>query len=305
MKKLVLGTILCVSMFFCAFSADAQTVTRSNEFSFFNKIEASYNYKIIVKEGSYNRVEWTVDTILAELVDIYQQGSTLYVKFKEKDLTKEIKKHYKGKNAPVPTLDVVVFTPSLDGLDISDNVLVEATDLKTSDQNLSVVMRNNSRLNNLKTEASNITLEASGEAVLNVSAQSTSSCITVKGDKKSEINLNLNSEKLYATASGSADIYITGNAAHIEASLEDKSKMVLRSGSAEDLLLTSKNSSELDASSYIIGNAGLSMAGSKAIVKVNKILKLNLKGGSVVNYLDNPAIEIVNIEKSSVSPLIK
>ncbi|MBR5431543.1 MAG: hypothetical protein IK119_04090, partial [Bacteroidales bacterium] len=99
---------------------------------------------------------------------------------------------------------------------------------------------------------------------------------------------------------------ISGNANSVDIQNFGSSKVIVEKGSATSITITSKDSTfgsdpEVDATGYTVEKAFVSMAGGKAYVNASKILKLDLKSGSLVSFMDDPSVEIVKVEKSTIT----
>ena len=286
-------------MVLCCLGAKAQTVTKSNEFSEFTAIDASAAFDIVIKQGS-PKVDWIVDQLVEDLVQIYQKGNTLVLSFDSKSMTKDQKKYYKGKNAPVMVLKATVYTNGFESLTIRDNVKVDASGINLSAGNFSVSLDDETTVSGLNVNAKNASIESLGKSVAAV--KFTAPKVLVKSGKKSNVKVDVDAcEDLTVKTDNSATVEVAGNSNIINVNNAGSAKVVLCNGTAKTLGLASKNAAELDASAYALENADIAMVGGKAYVNATKILKLDLKGGSLVSFMDNPSVEIVKVEKSSIT----
>ncbi|MBQ9185591.1 MAG: DUF2807 domain-containing protein [Bacteroidales bacterium] len=299
MKKLfATALLLSVCVLFGCIGAKAQTVTKSNEFSAFTGIEASDNFDIVIKEGA-PRVEWIVDQMVEGLVQIYQKGSTLVFTFDRKSMTKEQKKYYKGKNAPVMVLKATVYIQNLESLSLKDNVKVDASGANFNATSFALSMDDETLVNSLNLSTNNATIETIGKANVNLNLNAKK--VLLKSAKKSVLKATVeNCDDLNIKADGSANVTVSGNAGVINVQNSGSAKVAITNGSCPLLGLSSKNSAELDVTAYTLEKADVAMTGGKAFLNVTNILKLDLKS-SLVSFMSDPAIEIVKIEKASVT----
>ena len=56
------------------------------------------------------------------------RSKTLFITYDEKAVPKDIKKLYKGKNAPKPVFRAVISLPELNGFTLEDNVVLNTTE---------------------------------------------------------------------------------------------------------------------------------------------------------------------------------
>lgn len=305
MKKNFAAALLSAVMVLGCIGAKAQTVTKSNEFSNFTCIEASSDFEIVIKTGSTCKAEWIVDQMIEDLVQIYQKGNTLIVAFDQKSMTKDQKKYYKGKNAPKKILKATIYTPDLETLKVKDNVHVDASGATFDSKEFTLSMEDETTVNTLTVRAKSVFVETSDKAVANVSAEAPK--VAVKSNKSSRANVNLTGcETVEVKSDNSCIVDISGNANSVDIQNFGSSKVIVEKGSATSITITSKDSTfgsdpEVDATAYTVENAYVSMAGGKAYVNASKILKLDLKSGSLVSFMDDPSVEIVKVEKSTIT----
>lgn len=283
-------------------NADAQLVKESKKLSAFTAIEAGYEFDIVVTESETYKVEWAVDETVANLVKIGQQGSVLRIGFDSKAMTKEQKKHYKGKEAPKMTLKVMVYTPGLESITLADKARMSAQDATFQSNGFTLMMKDESSVSGLNIQSNNALIQTSGKAGVNITLDSKR--IDVRGEKKSSVALKVKGcEQLNVNGDDDFILVVSGDVSKdIYVQSMSSSKTVLRKGSTPELVFSSKNSAELSSAEYDAKKVSLVMAGGQASVKALEDLKLELKGGSAVQFVGDPLIEIVRIEKSSVAP---
>lgn len=301
MKRIIFTAVwaFATCLFATGFSSQAQTVTKSNEFSSFTGIEASDNFDIVIKEGT-PRVEWIVDEAVEDLAQIYQKGSTLVLSFDRKNMTKEQKNRYKGKNAPAMVLKATVYIQSLESLSLKGGVKADASDASFSTKSFALTMDDDALINSLNITASNVTVEVSGKAIANLTIASSDKVI-VKGNRKAIVSASLEGcKELTINADGSASLSVSGSAGVINVQNAGSAKVNISNGKCPRLGLSSKNSAELDVTAYSLDKADVAMVGGKAFLNVTKVLKLDIKN-SHVSFMSDPAIEIVKIEKATVT----
>lgn len=299
MKKFIAAALVCAMMVLGCIGAKAQTVTKSNEFSDFSSIEASYNFDVVIKEGT-SKVEWIVDQVVEDLVQIYQKGNTLVLSFDTKSMTKEQKKHYKGKNAPTMVLKAIIHTPNLESLSLKDNVKVDASGAHFNVNGFTLKMEDETSISGLNVTARNVSVETLDK--VSATASFDAPKVLLKSAKKSLLKANLsNCEELTVKTDGSAEVTASGSSEIINVNASGSSKIAITNGTAKKLGLASKNSAETDVTAYTLEEAELAMVGGKAYVNATKILSLDLKGGSLVSFMSDPSVEIVKVEKSSIT----
>lgn len=292
-----------VLMLLAGIAAKGQTVSKTADFSSFNSIEASEDLEITLKHASASRVVCTVDEGLEDYLETYVKNKTLYLTFNKKALTKELKKKYKGKNAPKPILKVTVQVPSIEVIRLTDNVVLDASgqDFSFSDFSISAVGK--SRVNNLKIKSGKvINLQVSGNARVN--ADVTCENLLVNINKSGMLDLNQHATKLNFVTDDSALANISGNAGKVSIENSGRSKLNFLSGKANSLTTSSSGSSEVNALDFPVTTASLVMNGSSIHLKAEKSLKLELDGEAVVEFAGKPVLDVVSILDSSLYPYV-
>lgn len=290
-------------MMACGLAANGQTISKTADFSSFNAIEASEDFEISLKHAASSRVDWTVDEGLEDYVETYVKNKTLYLSFNKKALTKEIKKKYKGKDAPKPVLKVAIQVPSIEVIKLSDNVVLDASGQEFRFGEFSLSASGKSRVNNLKIKSGKIiTLNVSGNARVN--ANVTCDNLTANLYKDGILDLSQNAAKLNLVTDGSSTVNVSGNAGKISIENGGKSKLNFLSGKANSLSTSSSGSSVVNALDYPVSVANLVMSGSTIHLKAEKTLKLELDDEAVVEFAGKPALDVVSIIESSVYPYV-
>lgn len=285
-----------------AISANAQTVTKSQEYSAFNTIDASNNYNISIRPSELGNyvVEQTVDAVLENYIKAYVKNNTLFIDFDEKGYgkDKEAKAMYKGKNAPKPVLNIVIKAPTFQTLKIRDNIVVDAmgTTLNSSEFNLEA--SGSTKINNFSVETGNCKLTVGKNAVVNLNAKA--SDLQIKADKNAVLNLNVETKGLDIKAEDSSVLTIAGGAASVKIDMENSSNLAI-SGKASSLDFYSEDKAEIDASKFPVDDATIKMKNSSKLqLNVSSKLSIEMDGASLV-FAGNPDVKIVNLVKATVS----
>ena len=149
-------------------------------------------------------------------------------------------------------------------------------------------------------KANSAVIQTSDKAVANMTVDSRK--IEVKGAKKSAVMLNIKDcEQLIIKSEGDFDLDIAGDVVNgVSIQAAGSSKIALEKGTTPQLLFTSKNSAELDATAYETKKAEFAMTGGKAYINATEVVKLDLKG-SLVSFMNDPVIDIVKVEKSTIT----
>lgn len=296
--------ILVVLIGICAYAiaAQAQTITKSQEYSAFSTIEVGDTFNVSFKPsetGNY-MAEWTVDTALENYVVVYVKNKTLYVDLDEREMNKnkEVRALYKGRNAPKPVLNVTIKVPTFQSLKLSENAVVDAMGTNFENNDFSLEVSGNAKVNNLTVNAKDAKVKVSknGAVTMNLNAND----LEISLENSANLNLNQDSRNLKIKAEDSATLTLTGGSNAVVMETKNSAKLNL-SGSASSIDLTSQDRSEVDATRFPVKDVTLKMKNSsKFMASVNANLSLDMDGATF-EFSGNPDIKIVNLNKATVS----
>jgi len=295
-KALAIATLIATSMS----AAIAQTRTIEHEYSEFDSIVASNDFKVNLVVSDTYATKVVVDDALESYVQCYVKAKTLYIALDEKNIPKDVKKSYKGKNVSDPVLTAVVYMPSIKALTLSDGAsftttsTIENTDftLSMTDNcsitNMSVTVNKTAEINlSKKSKIASLYLRAD-EAVINADGSAT-------------LTSEVNAQKVKIANSGSAELTINGESEDASVSLSGGSKLLM-TGKADSFKVSGKGSSaKVDAAGLQVKDAVMVFSGATVSIDPSKSLELDLGKGADLTYSDNPEIKIVKIQSASVT----
>ncbi|MBR1406195.1 MAG: DUF2807 domain-containing protein [Bacteroidales bacterium] len=280
-----------------ALAAEAQTTTKTNDFVSFDRIEVASDFEVTFNVSDTYKVNWTYDTILADLVSVFVTGKTLYIDFNKKGMSSELKKTYKGRNAPKMVLKVAVYAPYFSELSLTDNATFEGLGNRFETDAFTVSVSGKAKVANLSVAARKASVEAlkDGKVTLTLDAAE----VDVRTDNKAAVELVQSSDQLSVTAAGSSNVSLTGNTTDLATNTQNSAKVQM-TGTAESLRHEGRGSSEVDLIAAPVKAAEVIMSGSKLYVNVSDELKVDLKSGANVSFSGDPKIGVVNISSSSL-----
>lgn len=297
-KKILSIVIGCVTLI--SFNASAQTVSGEQDYSSgFSGIEVSDYFNAKVKVADYYGVEWTVEEDLKNHMHVYVRGDVLVATVDRKSLDSETKKKYSGKKAANALLSVTIYAPTISTVTATDNAVVDLTDINIKTDNLVVTLDDNAKINGLTAETSALTISASKKSIVensNIKADN----LSINTMNSAVVRVNQTSKNVSLQVNGTSDLYVIGNSETTEVSALNSSKLRLE-GSTITLNLTASGK-EIHAENFSVNDAIVYGSNAcKAYINVSETLSLELKGGCLISYGGSPAVDIVNIQNSSVS----
>jgi hypothetical protein len=292
MKKLIMGTLALVPLILFGQRRDIE-----RDFSAFDVVIASGNFNVTMNHDESYGVKLTVDDALQDYVQCYVRGNTLYLALSEKSIPKEVRKLYRGKNAPDPVLNAIVYLPALSALTLSDEATFTALDPIESDR-FDVTLSGNAVARNLVVDAATVTIVCDKKSNLDLDVICDELDLKASGNAK--VNLDFDTKKLIADNAGSASLILNGDADDVEIIAGNSSALTLGGAGFSLIVNGSGASSKVDASKFHVLAASIVASGTSVNVSADDELELDLSKGATVLYAGEPQVKIVRIENSSV-----
>lgn len=277
MKRIIAILISAVAAASAAFAATTLPVREVyHEFSEFNSLNANGSLNVRVVQSDKFSILIKADDNLQNYIESYVREKTLYVVYKEGDVPRDVKKIYKGKGAPVPTLDVTVSVPSLSSVNIVGGYLV-IDEIQSSDT---------------------FTINAGKDATARIKLASDNINITTADN--ANIKLNHTCTNLNLTTDGKSVIVADGQCSSANASLNGSSRVNM-TGSSPSLTLSTARSSVFEALNLENASTSVIAKGGTATVSPQSELTLDMDGGTVF-FFGEPTISIVKMHRASLAP---
>ena len=322
--KNIFTKLLCLAMLANAFvlPARAQFTSQLEETTLpvgeFSMVDANGDFEVSLSKGSYG-VRLTTDKNLTPYVQVYVRSNTLYLTYDEKAVPKDIKKLYKGKDAPKPVFRAVVSLPQLNGLKLDDNVTLQATE-EFFGSNVTITLNDKSQVRNLSLRANSITvtMKKNSQAALSLTADEK---MELNTDDKAILKLTEKAREITLNAKGGSDNAFSGECELVNLNLSEKSstnmtqraqRAVLNvggssklnlNGTADILEVRGDKNAEVEAATFPVKNMKAELNGSSKVnVAVEKELNVALQGGSTLIFTGSPTILVNKIVKSTLAP---
>ena len=284
----------------------------------FNAINVSDDFEVTVARGAYG-ARLTVDKELAPYVEVYVRSRTLFITFDEKAVPRDLRKLYRGRGGLTATFRVVVYTPDLQSVTLSDYAILTGTEEFVA-TDFELVAAGKSQVKNLSITAASgkVSLKKNATANLVIRADRD---LEVTTDNNSILDLSYDAENLTLlsggssivtadgpcvtmnlTTAGSSQVKISSETEVVDIAAEGNSQITLN-GKAYDLKIKGSRNASVDALAMPLETVDANMANSSSVlVDASKSIHVNLVGGSAVYFTGNPAIEIEKIIKSTLAP---
>lgn len=315
MLKKSLTVVLSSIALMLGASASAQTTL-----SEFTDIVVSNAFEVTLVKGAYG-INLTVDSNIEPYVQAYVKGQTLEISLDEKAIPKEVKKLYKGKNAPQMVLRAVVYVPEvIRSITLSDEATLMGTDEFSTDgfvlsldgkaQVKSLNIFASSAAIDLKKNANAImVIKASGDIAAQVAdnavLQLTSECKNMKitGNGSAQVTSNGGCSNFTAIGDGKSSIMANTNTEVVYLDMTGNSKISL-TGSANSMSLKGAKSSTIEAVNMVVATVDAVINSATATVNATEKIGVDLVGGATLYFSGTPQFAINGkISKSTLAPV--
>ncbi len=319
--KIKLLTVVAASFaLLCGVSLHAQTTTLEREFSEFCSIEASSDFDVAISKGGFG-INLTVDQAIADCVLSYVKGKVLFLGLDEKAIPKEVKKQYKGKGVPAPTLRAIVYLPEgyIESIKLTDNATLAANQpLNSNKFDIQLSGTSSIKALTINTGTAELNLTKKSNAVLTVNAEKnlrvntdgstsiklaqTSDELSIKSGNSSVVIVSGNTGSLDVTSGGSSQVQISSELKKADVDASNSSKVSL-SGKAESIQVRGSNSAFIDATAMPTTKAIVQLSGADMNVNASDEIKVELVSGGELYYSGDPDFKIVKVIKSTLAPV--
>ena len=322
--KAIIGMVAFTAVaLFATLSASAQSlssqlVDKDIPVSEFHSLNVADDFEVTLNRGTYG-VRLTVDEALSPYVEVYVKSKTLYLKYDEKSVPKEVKNQYKGKNGRTPVFRVVVYAPELQSLTLADNATFYTVEQFSASQ-FELSAAGKSQVKNLSVTANSAKLDLKKNAAVTLKLE-TERGVEAATDNSANLNLNFTGKELALNtsgssvvvangpcttlnifSSGSSEVSVTSETKQVSLDTEGSSKVVL-TGKAVSMKVDGKRSSNVDAFAMPLETVEANLANTANVtVTVSQKVVANLVGGSALYYSGKPVIELVKVVKSTLAP---
>jgi len=321
-KKYLKSAIAIIALAFgLGLSASAQSSQISEKtlpVGEFNAVDISGDFDVTISRGAYS-TRLTVDKQAAEYVEVYVRSKVLHISYNEDAIPKEKKKELTGKNASKMVFRVIVYCPELNGVTMSDNAVLSGTDefnasdfalnltdkaqvknLSVTAPRASVYMRDKAQATLILNADNDIDLKTEASADLKVSLKCRK--LNVKAISSSSVNTGGDAiESVNLETEGSSKVTVSTHTDLVTVNANNRSNITL-SGSAMTLKVKGDKNMKVDALSMPVPEVTTEMAGGELRTKVDKVLNVNISGGSEVYYEGEPEMRITRVLKSTLAP---
>ena len=299
MKKVLFTVISILAVAVCA---SAQVKTNDYNTSGYSDLKVTGSFEVTVVTGAAYNSKITVDEAYLEAVVCNVEKGTLVIGIDDKKVSKETKKLYKGKNAPVATFRAIITVPEkLKSITLEDNAVLYEARYVFSEHSCVLNIEDNACIKSVDLDSRNV--EVNAEDKSNV-------FVNVSGAENLVLNIEdgaVASAKLSVTectinASNSCSVTVDGQINQLNVNAKGTSKTILN-GTCSDAVFNCEGSSKVNGINQNLANAEVNMSSlCNLIVAAGNNLKIDsMKNNSSLQFAGEPNITIGTVVKSSIS----
>lgn len=284
----------------------------------FNAVYVSGKMEVTLLPGDCG-VTLHADQALISYIQVSVRDSTLCIDYNEKAVPNDVKKIYRGRNAPTPILRASVSIPSLNGITATQNAIINGEGT-ISAGNIDLILTDKSIVKDLKLEAESAKLRMTknSQADFNLLVESQ---LELSLDGASQLKLRYKARNMLLHQTGSATAIMDGESSTATCAIGSMAKsrmnhngnvLVLDAGGSADITLSGEmgdltlgvdRTARVDALEMNAKRVKADLNGwNHAYVHAEEFLGVNLNGGSALYYSGVPAIQVGKIVKSTFAP---
>ena len=280
----------------------AQTAQYTVNLEPFWGVDVSGPFEVSFVRGSQYRALISVLEPYKEYVTCEVNGGILTLTLDERKVPSDVKKQFRGKGTPDPFYRAVVYVPDLlRSVRLSGKAVMQDTEDLFDKARVSFEVEGNAQLRALQLSSLVFSLDMKGKssAEFNISCRESEIIMAVSA----VLNLSGDCDQCNWTVQGSSKLNSNCTAKHFSLTGKGNADAIL-SGSSEDAVYDLAGTIEVDASRMEVSSADVRMSSvCKLSVNALQSLKVNLNGGSVLNFAGEPSVIIDNIRSSTMSRL--
>lgn len=283
MKRFI-AVILSVTLSIVAFGQELYPSQPQEEKSYgvgeFESLCVSDSFEVTLQEGRCG-VMVNADKALMPYIQVYVRSGVLYIDMDEKSIPNDVKRIYRGKDAPIAITHAVVTAPAFAVISATQNAVLTSNGTVFADS-LRMELTDKACVRNFKLEMEE------GKLVMNKNSQA---MLTLQSEKQLDVILE-----------GKAQLRLQNKGNVLQAQLSGSSEASL-AGEADTFSFTVSRYAHLESLDLKATRVKAEMNnGGHAIVRAEELLNVKLAGGSTLYYTGVPAIQIDEILKSTFAP---
>jgi hypothetical protein len=266
----------------------------------FHSIELGGDFALDIEYGKQYRMRLSVEELFADYVMFSALDSTLAVTLDERRVPTEVRRLFRGKEAPVFRVSVTM-PETLRSLELDGrSVLLSADDLVVDPDSFELRVTDNARVASLAFGSGRVALTLDKKADVDMSVTCDSLSVSLAGT--ADLDLTHHTQVSAFETSGSSTLAVKGETGLLKLNSRGFSKSILN-GEAPVVRYKLANSSQVNATLLEAKRAFVEMSGLGSLTQAaSEELSVDLSAGATVYFLNDPAIRVIYLKNASLIP---
>ena len=299
-SKLVVSFILFVSLVCAPLFGQSVRETVHEDLPAFHSIELGGDFALDIEYGKQYRMRLSVEELFADYVMFSALDSTLAVTLDERRVPTEVRRLFRGKEAPVFRVSVTM-PETLRSLELDGrSVLLSADDLVVDPDSFELRVTDNARVASLAFGSGRVALTLDKKADVDMSVTCASLSVSLAGT--ADLDLTHHTQVSAFETSGSSTLAVKGETGLLKLNSRGFSKSILN-GEAPVVRYKLANSSQVNATLLEVKRAFVEMSGLGSLTQAaSEELSVDLSAGATVYFLNDPTIRVIYLKNASLIP---
>ena len=299
-SKLVVSFILFVSLVCAPLFGQSVRETVHEDLPAFHSIELGGDFALDIEYGKQYRMRLSVEELFADYVMFSALDSTLAVTLDERRVPTEVRRLFRGKEAPVFRVSVTM-PETLRSLELDGrSVLLSADDLVVDPDSFELRVTDNARVASLAFGSGRVALTLDKKADVDMSVTCDSLSVSLAGT--ADLDLTQHTQVSAFETSGSSTLAVKGETGLLKLNSRGFSKSILN-GEAPVVRYKLANSSQVNATLLEAKRAFVEMSGLGSLTQAaSEELSVDLSAGATVYFLNDPTIRVIYLKNASLIP---
>lgn len=303
MKKLIIS-LLCGFLLFPGMETAAATRQYSRNLAPFLGVEVSGPFSVSLVRGADYRALLSVEEAYIDYVTCEVKGSSLVISLAERKVPSEVKRQFKGKGTPDPEFSAVIYVPDLlQSVTLTDKAVLQNTEDLFDKARVSFTLSGSSSIKSLKVSSLSFNLNVQNKASADIDVTCNDCNVQASNSAQIQIVEQQSAHSIYNLQGTSKVVSLCTTEVLTVHTKANCTMSISGSGVMADFDIN--GTSEVDASGFEVPDAVVKMSSvCKLTEAAYKTLRVNLNGGSILNFINDPAVTIENIRSATMSPAL-
>ena len=300
MKKL-LTTIAALVAIGCGLLS-AQAVQYSVDLTPFKSVDISGPFEVSLVRGQQPRALISVLGPYKDYVVCSVEAGVLSIGMDEKKVPSEVKRQFRGKGTPDPVFSAIVYVPELiQAVTMSGKAVLRDSEDVFDKSRIAFVLDGQASVMTLNLSSLAFDLDMRGKSTADLKAVCGETNVSLSGS--SSLTIDEQTDKSQYNLVGSSKARVKSKTMNFSVIAKANSSMTL-AGSSDGANYELSGTSEIDASLFEVSDADVRMSSvTRLSVAAANVLRVNLNGGSTLQFLGDPSVVIDNVRSASMTRL--